>query len=152
MASNEKNKNRPKENDTDSDNDEEQLPPNQLSLVNCQISSVEAVVKDISDNMRLSQELFGSSTPIRKTPQRVTTKKNRPGTGGGGVQVPTHRPRIPAARKQNIFNAESGRQQRPRQVAIDDDDDDDNSNNDNTISCQCHEPQSQQSTSRLFQL
>ena len=52
MASNEKNnKNRPKENNADSDNDEEQLP-NQLSLVNSQSSSVEAVVKDISDSVK----------------------------------------------------------------------------------------------------
>ena len=52
--------------------------------------------------------------------------------------MPTHRPRIPAARKQNIFNAESGRQQRPRQVAIDDDDGDDKSNNDNRIAMATH--------------
>ena len=93
MADNNNNSNRKNDSrDGDSEDDDElqqQLPSNQLShLGSCgsnanNNSLVEQVVKDISNNVRLSQDLFGSSTQIRSTPvtKSKTNKKSKFLTG-----------------------------------------------------------------------
>jgi len=90
-------------NNNDYEYDDHQQPPgNQLSP-NVSDQDVEKVVRDITDNIRMSQDLFDSSTP-------GSSNNRMKGTGSSGAKKKkpkTHTgilPRQTRPAKQNIFN------------------------------------------------